>query len=249
MRNFLVAMGAGALLFGAAMPAMAQDTAKAESVQALHEATAALTKDLTEPQKLHFYAIYNNYNLIKTVEIVRGDVEMAVDSCGKENPDLKDKIAGRFAAWKDEVNPILAEAQGHTDNMVIVQDYVPPESIENIFTKVDAARADAQAQVTKVPVTSLEACNFLHDKMDETQANMIKLLRASLMSYPQSLGTEKAAEKAAEDKPAEGSASGSSDSAQPEIAPENPALEAVPEEAAPAPEAKPEAADPSSEEL
>lgn len=198
MRSLLLTMGAAALLFTAGQTAQAQepadDTAKIEAVKALHDATEALTKDLSEADKLHFYAIYNNYNLIKTVETVRGDVEMAVQSCGKENPDLKEKIATRFETWKAAVNPVLAEAQGHTENMVSVQEYAAAESIENIFTKIDAARTTAESQITKVPVTSPEACNFLHDKMDETQSHMVDLLRATLMSYPQTQGLEKAPE-------------------------------------------------------
>ncbi len=209
MRSLLLTMGAAALLLTAGQTAQAQEekseNAKAEAVEALHNATKDITEDLDEADKLHFYAIYNNYNLIKTVETVRGDVEMAVQSCGKENPDLKEKIESRFEAWKAAVNPVLAEAQGHTDNMMNVQDYVPVESIENIFTKIDAARTSAEGQITKVPVTSPEACNFLHDKMDETQGHMVDLLRATLMSYPQAQGLEKSPEeKAPEGKPEEG---------------------------------------------
>ena len=128
---------------------------------------------------------YTSYNLIETVKIVQRDVSNAVDGCGNENPDMKNLMTQRFSAWNDAVNPVLEEASGHLDNMVIVQDYADPKDLRAIFTSADRAREHTNARIDKIPVTTKEACEFLLSKMDETQASMVALLRSTLISVPQ----------------------------------------------------------------
>ncbi len=136
-------------------------------------------------EQQHFYMAYNNYNLIETVKIVQKDVSSAVDGCGENDPDMERALKGRFAAWNDAINPVLEEAKGHLDNMVVAQDYAKPDNIREIFDSLDETRKRTDARIDKIPVTTKEACEFLLGKMDETQDSMVSLLSSTLVSMPQ----------------------------------------------------------------
>lgn len=143
-----------------------------------------LAKDLKENERGHFLAIYNAHNLIQVVKIVQGDVGDAVKACGAENPDLKAGLEARYGDWKAAVDPILKEAEGNVDNMIAVQDYAKSRDIRQVLKTADKVRQETNQAVEKVPVTSVEACNYLRDKMDDTQDNLTKLLQSTLVSLP-----------------------------------------------------------------
>lgn len=144
----------------------------------------ALTDALNERNKRHFYMIYNNYNMIATVKNVRKSVGDAIKACGENNPDIKEKISRRFEEWKGAVNTKIEEAEGQTNNMILAQSYAKPKDIRTVLKKADEVRDFSENIYEKVPVTSAEACEYLHNKMDETQDNMIGLLETTLVSVP-----------------------------------------------------------------
>ncbi len=146
---------------------------------------ASISKDLDKKRQQHFYLTYNNYNLIKTVKIVQEDVSDAVDACSEKNSDMEAKMRRRFATWNTAIGPIIEEAEGNLNNMILAQDYAPSEDINALFEEIDKSRTSINNQIQKIPVTTPEACQYLHDKMDETQENMVKLLRRTLVTFPQ----------------------------------------------------------------
>ncbi|MCE7886995.1 MAG: hypothetical protein DYH13_05765 [Alphaproteobacteria bacterium PRO2] len=165
-----------------------------------------------EEQK-HFFLLYSNYNIIGTVKMVQGDVDNAVEGCGKENPDLKAGMDARLKEWHGAIDPVIEEAEANVDNMVLAQEYTKPAQIQKVFKGLDKTRALAAKQVEKIPVTTKDACEYLQEKMSDTQENFIRLLRSTLVSVPQ-VATQPAEEKAeekTEEKPAE--------SAEPSAAP------------------------------
>ncbi len=178
------------------MPAMvqAQELDEAPKAQQEESDTAAtmfkaiedLSKQLEPEQMRHFYFVYNNYNLVNTVKTVRTDVSNAINACGENNPEMKGKLDSRFRQWADAIEPAMKEAEANINNMVFAQSYAPPKDIRHIFGLVDATRIETAAKLKKVPVTSAEACQFLLNKMNDTQESMLSLLRATLISYPQS---------------------------------------------------------------
>lgn len=178
---------------------------RSESAKKMYKSISKFAMNLEPAQMQHFYLTYNNYNLIKTVETVRGDVGKAVTACGENNPDMKDKLDSRYKKWSDALEPLYKESEANLNNMMIAQDYAEPEAIKDIFKQVDATRKETQGQFEKIPVTTPEACDYMLGKMDETQDTMLSLLRATLISYPQSIpgfvppaaGEEKPAEKPA----------------------------------------------------
>lgn len=168
----------------ASEPAVVPAEKQKEKVRSHYEDLRALMEGRSKVEQRHFFTIYHTYNIIGTVEMVRDDVEKAVDACGDKNKEMKEKLKDRFKLWEDAVEPALDEAEAHVENMIDVQDYVDGDDIEDLLDEMDETREKTAKAIEKVPVTTPEACEFLHDKMDETQEKMVGLLRQLLVSVP-----------------------------------------------------------------
>ncbi len=151
----------------------------------MRAAIKAVSDGLEAGKMQHFAAVYNNYNMVNTVKMVRGDVSNAIKSCGENNSDMKEELDGRFAKWDEAVSPVIADAEANVNNMVLAQDYVKKEDFQNIFKLIDETRDYSIKKYKKEPVTTKESCGYLLGKMDETQNAMVSLLRAGMMSHPQ----------------------------------------------------------------
>lgn len=170
------------------------DKSAAQDELALHQNLRTLSEDLPEQDKMHFFTMYNNDNLIETVKTVASDVGKAVAACGENNPDMAGPLAARFESWQEAIKPVMEEARGHLENMILAQDYLPAESIRGVLDLAHQTRTETQSKISKIPVTSVEACTFLLHKMDETQSSMIGLLQATLNAVPQAAETNAAEE-------------------------------------------------------
>lgn len=213
MKKFASIAFAGALVFASSGVSLAEDAQQASEGEAKNKVLLAAEEfmaDMDDLSKRHFGVLYGNYNLIQVVETVQDDVEAAVEACGDANPDMEEPLETRFDAWNDAVNPVLKEADANVKNMILAQDYANPREIRKFLGVVDDAREDKDDEVEKIPVTSPEACQSLLEKMDETEANMVKLLQMTLVSLPMTMqaddeaakakAAEEAAKKAAEEE-------------------------------------------------
>ena len=153
----------------------------------LNDSLAALTGDLDSNNRRHFYTLYNNNNMIRTVEYVRGQIGNAIDACSKNNPDMEEKLRERYEQWTDAVNAKLSDAEAQVENMVLAQDYASEDDINTVLEQANELRAKTQENVERIPVTSPEACEYLLNKMDETQANMESYLDSVLVAMPRSM--------------------------------------------------------------
>jgi hypothetical protein len=151
------------------------------------QAAEDFTKDFDEASARHFTIVYSNYNMLKVVETVQDDVEMAVDKCTSANPAMKDQLSARHTAWKDKIKPVLNEAEQHINTMVLSQEYAKPKDIRDFFKKIDKERKAHDREVKKVPVTTQEACEYLLKTMDSTEQQLVELLQATLVSTPQAV--------------------------------------------------------------
>ena len=169
-----------------AQDAPTQDTEPtlSEMRQTMFDKLGEISNKLEGAEKHHFSLANSNYALISTVRTVQRDVGNAITACGENNPDMKPALNKRYNEWNAAITPIMDEAQGHLDNMIIAQDYAAPEDIKGIFKVMDDTRAKAESEIEKIPVTTPEACQYLIDKMDETQLSMTGLLRRTLISTP-----------------------------------------------------------------
>ncbi len=153
----------------------------------LQKSIGKMTMDMDGLQRRHFFMIYNNNNIISAVKTVRTDVKNAVAACGKNNPDLQKPLDLRFADWESTVSGLLEKAEANRDGLIAAQDYAKPEAIRAINKKADELREETQMKIEKTPVTTKEACDYLLNKMTETQDALSNLLRQTLITFPQAL--------------------------------------------------------------
>ncbi|MGB0719508.1 MAG: hypothetical protein ACPGRX_03490 [Bdellovibrionales bacterium] len=186
MVRFLTLLLCGLCLLSQAGFAQDEEAAK-QRAQSVRERVDAFTAEFGDNQKQHFYAIYGAYNVASVVRMVQKDVGNAVQKCGAENPQIKGDMTARHKVWKSEIDAVLKEADANIDNMILAQAYAQPKDIRGLFKFLDETREAKNKEINKVPVTDLEACQYLLGKMDETQAQLTGLLRETLVSLPKAL--------------------------------------------------------------
>lgn len=136
----------------------------------------ALIEPLTDEQQRTFYIIRNKHGVIRSVRVVDRDVGNAVKACGKENPDMKDKMDDRFKAWEGSVLPILDSAEKFLKEEIDKQEMVPASDFRHILKMNDEAFEFSEKQIEKSPVTTKDACEGLLKSMDRTEDKLINLL-------------------------------------------------------------------------
>lgn len=174
---------------------------KRENLPQVRVSLIDFQKKLQPRDQRHFQVLYMNYSIVGVVKTVRKDVGNAIDKCSENNPAMEKDLRKRFDQWEGALNPVLTEADGLVNNMLFVQEYAEPEEVRSIFKLIDDNRTQHENEIKKVPVTTPEACEYLLNKMDETQEKMVGLLKKTLVGLPQSL-QELDDEAAVEDKPA-----------------------------------------------
>lgn len=204
------------LLILAAFPAQAQheldgkilhSARSSKDAEKLYEDLKKIVGDLDEQNQRHFLAIYSTYATIAAVKTVEQDVGQAVDACAKANADMKDVMKDRYKKWQQSIKPVLDRASVQVDNMVVSQDYEKPKAIRDFLKRVDDVRKKTSESLSKVPVTTPDACQYLHDKMDDTEKTLNTLLEETLIAIPRTIGTssqvQATEDKAAKEKAAE----------------------------------------------
>jgi hypothetical protein len=187
MQKFVLGLAVIAALGTSA--AYAQDKDKAQT-SPLVEAHDAFVADLNEANTRHFNILYSNYNIVQVVGEVEASIGKAVQSCGENNPDLKERMDTRLDEWSAAVEPVITDVNAHINNMLFAQEYAKPKAIKKIFKLIDKTRKEHRDSVEKVPVSSAEECEALIKRMDKTQDNMTQILRATLISLPGNIQVE-----------------------------------------------------------
>ncbi|HRK96993.1 MAG TPA: hypothetical protein PLE43_00790 [Alphaproteobacteria bacterium] len=146
----------------------------------LDEATGFMLEGLDDNQILQFRAIEQTYRTVKAVEDVQLSVTRAVDSCSKENPDIKDQMSDRLRSWKDALRPTMKLAYKKLDKMVLLQSFTQPSSVRRYLKMFDEAIFYRNQGIKEIPVTKKESCLKLKDNMDKTEKSLDKLLVETL---------------------------------------------------------------------
>jgi len=100
---------------------------------------------------------------------------------------MKDALQSRYDEWDGALTPIIEDANANVDNMIIAQEYAKPRDIKKLLKFIDKKRVSRADDVKKFPVTSPEACEYLRNKMDDTQENLTTLLKSTLVSLPNAM--------------------------------------------------------------
>ena len=153
---------------------------------------AALSQDLTPAQAQHFWSLYTSANITQSVRVVQGDTRRAVEACSAEHSPMKTDLLNRFLEWEEAVGPALTEAQGQVQNMITVQGYADAQDLKALLTLAEQTRAQTQGAQSKSKeiVTTQSACERLLSTMNDTQTQMVALLRSTLRSIPAQAGEE-----------------------------------------------------------
>jgi len=161
-----------------------------EMAIALDQDVTAAAKDLDKAQAQHFMTIYNNHNILRTVETVRESVSEGVKSCSRNNSDAADftsKMQERFKEWDEKIGSAESDANAQIKNMIAAQDYMKRSKIRSILKQADVLRSATNKEFDKVPVESLAACKTLLGKMDATQERLYDLIGTTLVTLPAAL--------------------------------------------------------------
>jgi hypothetical protein len=158
-------------------PAVAENPALKKWI----DAENALIDPLSNKDKESFLILRNKYSIIRVVGIVERDIGEAVKSCGKKNPDMKEKMDSRFKQWQGAVNPIIDTAKKTFEKDINNQKLVDPKEAKKVLKLNDEAYEYSEKQITKLPVSTKEACEGLLSSMNRTEDNMIKLLQKTLL--------------------------------------------------------------------
>ncbi len=158
-------------------PAKAENTPLKKWIDAENK----LIDPLSPKDKESFFILRNKYSIHRVIKIVERDVGAAVKSCGKNNPDMKEKMDARFKQWTNAVDPILVAAKKQVDKEIDTQTLVDPKQARAVLKMNDEAYEFGEKQITKQPVSTKEACEDLVASMDRTEDDMVKLLQETLL--------------------------------------------------------------------
>ncbi|MCB1556867.1 MAG: hypothetical protein KDJ15_06090 [Alphaproteobacteria bacterium] len=136
---------------------------------------------LSEDEVAAFVTIRDNFGMIRAVRIAGQDVTRAVKACGKDQPDLKQKMDDRLALWTKTLEPVLKDQASRMDKAV-KQNFRESGEVDAYLSLIDAAAHYADDQIDKTPVTTSAACEGLLTSMDRSQDQIEALLKA--LSWP-----------------------------------------------------------------
>ncbi len=159
------------------------DIAKQESEQ-LYKAIEKLMADKTPEQQAHFTALYQSSNIASVIKTVRYDVGQAVESCTSNLPKSSSEMSLTYDEWKTAINGSLQKIESRVNNMIIVQDYVEPQQITSIINQANQLRAKTNASLNKQPITTLSACQHLHQSMSKSKISLTKMADDVLLAIP-----------------------------------------------------------------
>ena len=189
----------------AVTPVLAEDEATKEIAKETPitkwlDAENALLESLPRQNREVFFIFRNKHSVMRSVEIVKRDIKSAVTACGKENPEIRKQMNARFKDWENAVSPVLKEARGFLTKELGQQEAFYISDYKHVMKLNDAAYAFSESKITKMPVTSMEACEKLVISMDTTEDHLVDLLQQILLPEEVVRERREQAEKANKEK-------------------------------------------------
>lgn len=185
MRKFNKCLIVAALMVSFSLPALANKQDDLNAIETpitkwMAAENAMIDKLPIQNQKI-FFVLRNKDNVIRSVKMVERDVQIAVKSCAKENPEIGSEIKSRFKDWQNAVNPILKEAESFLKKELKEQEAFHISDYKHITKLNDKAFEFSEEQIQKKPVSSLEACQGLIKSMDRSENQLVELLQDILL--------------------------------------------------------------------
>ena len=145
------------------------------------EAENRMLDTLNLSSKEVFFVMRNKHSVIRTIEVVRRDIQKAVKECGKKNKDLKKPMKERLKDWEGAVNPIVQTAREFLEKELKEQEAFHLSDYRHVIRLNDLAFKYSDSRVEKTVVTTEKACNNLLRSMDRTEDELIRLLQEILL--------------------------------------------------------------------
>lgn len=141
----------------------------------------AMIEALPKENQKVFFVMRNKYNVIRSVRMVERDIKNAVQSCAKENKDIKDEINTRFDEWQNAIDPILKDANSFLDKELKQQKAFHVSDFKVVSKLNDKAFNFSEKQIEKKPVSSLKSCKSLIKSMNRSENQLVDLLQTILI--------------------------------------------------------------------
>lgn len=174
---------AAALLFAA--PAPAKETKKQDAAPAAANPYLAqiddMAKDLAgklSPEEAEALGLVrHSFGLVRSVGVVRRNVEHATGLCLKANPDMKTRMGSRFETWNAKIVAALDEQDRNLKRAAGKENFRNPAAVKAYLDLLDKAGKYAEDRLDVQVVTTPEACARLQQSMDETETVLTGLIR------------------------------------------------------------------------
>lgn len=144
----------------------------------LEEMAKKLYQGINPEEAKRVVILRNGYSMIRTVEVVKGEVSKTIDLCSKANPPMKDDLKSHFAKWQDLVMPKVEEQHKRMDAVLTPENFTRPDDIRAFLDQLDktADYAADENEKTTVRVTDKQACGDLIKSMDENGPKLVEAL-------------------------------------------------------------------------
>ena len=125
------------------------------------------------------YKIRTNHGVIRSVRTVEEDLSRAVQACVKKNNDM-DALANNFKSWTRDIRPIIRQADKDLTEAIETQKIVAPQKLKAYLKTIDLLGIVREDILEKKYVDDRKSCKKIHDRLSDTKAELLKLLKASL---------------------------------------------------------------------
>lgn len=139
-----------------------------------------LLKDLSEDQAKKYLLIRETHGVIRSVQSVEALVEKAVKSCKDGHVELGEQIQKRFNEWKLAVHPVIKSGEDRLEKLILLQDYAKPSEVKEHLKNFDLAAEYGEKLIDPKPASDEKSCKSLLKNMDNTQPNLIRLLKQNI---------------------------------------------------------------------
>lgn len=141
-------------------------------------------KNLSEDQARTLYQIKQAHGIVQSVRSVNGDVSEAVEACGRDNPEIKDEIGGRYEKWWAAIKPVTDETETRMNDAIDKQDFMAPKEIRDYLDLFVKAAEYSESLYQTSPVTTRQACDSLLESMNTTEQTLKDLLAGVEITKP-----------------------------------------------------------------
>lgn len=179
----LTALAATALLLAAPAAATAKEADKTKAtppanpyIVKIDEMAKDLAGKLSSEEAEALGLVRHSFGLVRSVGVVRRNVEHATGLCLKANPDMKAQMSPRFDSWNAKIKTALDEQDRNLKRASGKENFKDPAAVKAYLDLLDKAGKYAEEHLDVQVVTTPEACARLQKSMDETETVLTGLI-------------------------------------------------------------------------